>query len=113
MAITTGEVRFKSTDDILNDFQTEDDAQRGDEIATFAVHSLLRLSEEAVRSQMQGVIETDPEEGVSLAEVTAADIRAACKQVAAVSDLAEQRGFAEYKAAVLAIKLAKYRLAKA
>ncbi len=113
MAITAGEVRFKSTDDILNDFQTEDDAQPGDEIATFAVHSLLRLSEDAVRSQMQGVVESDPELGVTLDEVTAADIRAACKQVAEVSDLAEERGFAEYKAAVLAIRLAKERLAKA
>ncbi|EGF93825.1 hypothetical protein ABI_00570 [Asticcacaulis biprosthecium C19] len=113
MAITAGEVRFKSTDDILNDFRTEDDAQPGEVFATFAVHSLLRLSEDAVRCQLPGIIETDPELGVAVDEVTAADIRAACTQVAEVSDLADERGFAEYKAAVLAIRLAKERQALA
>lgn len=109
MVVTAGEVRFKSTDDILTDFQTEDDAQPADIFATFAVHSLLRLSEEAVQSQVSVLIEADSDLTVAIDQVTPADIHAACKQVAEVSDLAEERGFAEYKAAVLAIRLAQAR----
>jgi hypothetical protein len=55
-------------------------------------------------------IESDPDQAALASDsVTAEDIRAACLSVVAQSDLAEERGAAEFRAALHAIRAAGRR----
>jgi hypothetical protein len=76
------------------------------------VHILLQLEEARVRDQIASIIECDPE----LTQLTAdaisdADIQAACVAVVARTDLSEERGAAEFRAALAAIREAERRKA--
>jgi hypothetical protein len=75
-------------------------------------HVLVQLEEARVRDQITPIIESDP----ALTQLTAAaitddDIQAACLAVAAQTDLAEERGAAEFRAALAAIREAERRKA--
>jgi hypothetical protein len=86
--ITADAIVGKSTNDILEDFlaEKEGDADNG-------AHVLLRVSEDAVRQQIDQAIEADP----ALTRLTAdavydADIHAACLAVVECSDLSKEQG---------------------
>ena len=103
--ITADSVRGKSTNDILKDFLSSSDDAPVD-----GAHVLLRLREEAVREQVAAAIESDPDlAALAIDSVTAEYIRAACLAVVAQSDLAEERGAAEFRAALHAIRAAERR----
>ena len=75
-------------------------------------HVLLRIREDAVRRQIDQAIEADP----TLTRLTAdlvndTDIHAACLSVVERSDLSEERGAAEFRAALASIREAEQRLA--
>ena len=108
--ITADAIVGKSTNDILEDFIA---GKEGD-AANDGVHVLLRISEDAVRQQIDQAIEADP----TLTSLTAdavndADIHAACLAVVERSDLSEEQGAAEFRAALAAIRQAEQRLAPA
>jgi hypothetical protein len=108
--ITADAILGKSTNDILEDFL----AERGGDVADDGVHVLLRLREDAVREQIGQVIEAD----LSLTRLTTeaisdADIHAACLAVVERSDLSEEQGAAEFRAALTAIRQAEQLLAPA
>jgi hypothetical protein len=76
------------------------------------VHILIQLEEERVRETIASITETDP----TLARLTAdaisgADLHSACLAVAAETDLSEERGAAEFRAALAAIREAERRQA--
>ncbi len=110
--ITAESVKGKSTEDILCELQ--DEAENGSLLAApgFGVHTLLTLSEQDVRAQIPQVIEANaPITKIGAADVTDADIRAACLITVDQTDLTEERGSAIFKTAVRAIHQAEQRLA--
>jgi hypothetical protein len=110
--ITAEAITGKSTEDILCDLL--DEAEHGP-LATapgFGVHVLLRLGEENVRAEIAHLIEADETLTTIAADaVTDTDIRAACLAVVECSDLSEEQGAAEFRAALAAIREADQRLA--
>ena len=75
-------------------------------------HVLVQLEEARVRDAIAPIIESDPELTQLPADaVTADDIHAACLVVAAQTDLSEERGAAEFRAALAAIREAERRKA--
>jgi hypothetical protein len=107
--ITADAIVGKSTNDILEDFLAEVEGGAGD-----GEHVLLRIREDAVREQIGQAIETDPTLTRLTAEmICGADIRAACLAVVERSDLSEERGAAEFRAALAAIRHAEQRRAAA
>jgi len=108
--ITADAILGKSTNDILEDFLTETEGDAADD----GVHVLLRIREDAIREQIGQAIEADS----SLTRLTAdavsdADIHDACLAVVERSDLSEEQGAAEFRAALAAIRQAEQRLAPA
>jgi hypothetical protein len=104
--ITADAILGKSTNDILEDFLAEND---GNAVGS-GEHVLLRIREDAVRQQIGQAIETDP----TLTRLTAnavcdGDIRTACLDVVGSIDLSEERGTAEFRAALAAICHAERR----
>ena len=108
--ITADAILGKSTNDILEDFLAEREGHAVDDGA----HVLLRIRENAVREQIGQVIEADPSlTRLTTEAISAADIRAACLAVVERSDLSEEQGAAEFRAALAAIRQAEQRLAPA
>ena len=106
--ITEDAILGKSTNDILQDFLAEREGDAADD----GVHVLLRIREAAVREQVGQAIETDPSlTGLTADVVNDADIHAACLAVVERSDLSEEQGAAEFRAALAAIRQAEQRLA--
>jgi len=108
--ITEDAILGKSTNDILEDLL----AEREGDAANDGVHVLLRIREDAIREQIGQAIEADS----SLTRLTAeavsdADIHDACLAVVERSDLSEEQGAAEFRAALAAIRQAEQRLAPA
>jgi hypothetical protein len=82
------------------------------ELDSFAnrAYVLVQLEEARVRDQIAPIIESDPELTQLTADaITDADIHAACLTVATQTDLAEERGAAEFRAALAAIREAERR----
>ena len=106
--ITADTIVGKSTNDILEDFLAEKEGDAADG----GVHVLLCMCEDAVRQQINLAIETDPT-FTRLADdvVNDAYIHAACLAVVECSDLSEEQGAAEFRAALEAIRDAEQRLA--
>jgi len=107
--ITADAILGKSTNDILEDFLAEVEGGAGN-----GEHVLLRICEDAVRAQIAQAIETDP----ALTQLTAemisdGNIHAACLAVVEQSDLSEERGAAEFRAALAAIRHAEQPFAPA
>lgn len=103
--ITAEAIKGKSTNDVLEEFLAEARTAPID-----GAHVLLRLREGAVRAQIGAMIETDPTLTHLAADaVSDADIHAACLSVAEHSDLSEQQGAAEFRAALAAIRKAELR----
>ena len=108
--ITADAILGKSTNDILEDFLAENDGNA----AGSGEHVLLRIREDAVREQIGQAIETDPTLTRLTAEmISDGDIRTACLAVVERSDLSEERGAAEFRAALAAIRHAEQRRAAA
>ncbi len=108
--ITADAILGKSTNDILEDFLAEREGDTADD----GVHVLLRVREDAVREQIGQVIEVDPTLTRLTAEaISDADIHAACLAVVERSELPEEQGAAEFRAALAAIRQAEQRLAPA
>ena len=106
--ITADAIVGKSTNDILEDFLAEKEGDAADD----GVHVLLRIREDAVRQQIGQVIEADPTLTLLTADaVNDSDIHAACLAVVECSDLSEEHGAAEFRAALAAIREAEQRLA--
>ena len=106
--ITADAIVGKSTNDILEDFLAENEG----DAANDGVHVLLRIREDAVRQQIDQAIETDPTlTRLTVDAVNDADIRAACLAVVECSNLSEEQGAAEFRAALAAIREAEQRLA--
>jgi hypothetical protein len=104
--ITADAILGKSTNDILEDFLAENDSNAEGS----GEHVLLRIREDAVREQIGQAIETDP----TLTRLTAnavgdGDIRNACLDVVGSIELSEERGTAEFRAALAAICHAERR----
>jgi hypothetical protein len=75
-------------------------------------HVLVQLEEIRVRDAIAPIIESDPEVTQLTADaITDADIQAACLAVAAQTNLSEERGSAEFRAALAAILEAERRKA--
>ena len=112
--ITADAIKGKSTEDILCELL--DETEHGP-LATapgFGEHVLLRLSERNVRATIATIIDGDESLSVIAADaITDADIRAACLAVTAQTDLCEEQGAAEFRAALAAIRQAERRLAPA
>jgi len=88
------------------------DPEREPDIFVNRTHILLVLEESRVRDQIASILETDPTVTQLTAEaISDADIHAACLLVAAESDLSEERGAAEFHAALAAIREAERRQA--
>lgn len=101
--ITADAIKGKSTNDILEDFLAERENAEG-------AHVLLHLREDAVRAQVGVVIETDPTlTRLAVDAVSDADIHAACLSVVEHTNLSEERGAAEFRAALAAIRQAERR----
>jgi hypothetical protein len=108
--ITADAILGKSTNDILEDFLAENDGNAEGS----GEHVLLRIREDAVRQQIGQAIETDPTLTRLTAEaISDGDIRTACLGVVERSDLSEERGAAEFRAALAAIRHAEQRRAAA
>ena len=106
--ITADAIVGKSTNDILEDFLAEREGNAADD----RVHVLLRIREDAVRQQIGQAIEADPTLTRLAADaVNDADIHAACLAIVECSDLSEEQGAAEFRAALAAIREAEQRLA--
>ena len=76
------------------------------------VHVLVQLEEIRVRDAIAPIIESDPELTQLAADaITDDDVHAACLAVAAQTDLSEERGAAEFRAALAAIREAERRKA--
>ena len=75
-------------------------------------HVLAQLEEARVRDQIAPIIESDPELTQLAADaITNDDVHAACLAVAKQTDLLEERGAAEFRAALAAIREAERRKA--
>ena len=75
-------------------------------------HVLVQLEEARVRDAIAPIIESDPELTQLAADtITDADIHAACLAVAEQNELSEERGAAEFRAALAAIREAERRKA--
>lgn len=75
-------------------------------------HVLLRLNESAVKAELAELIATDETlTGLTVGDVTDADIHAACCAVVECTDLSEERGAAIFRAALAAIREAARRRA--
>jgi hypothetical protein len=75
-------------------------------------HVLVQLEEIRVRDAIAAIIESDPELTQLAAEaITNDDVHAACLAVAEQTDLSEERGAAEFRAALAAIREAERRKA--
>ncbi|MBB5754695.1 hypothetical protein [Prosthecomicrobium pneumaticum] len=71
-------------------------------------HVLAQLQEDRVRDQIASIIETDHDfEGLTPNAVSDDDVHAACLSVAANTDLTEEVGAAEFRAALAALRAAK------
>ena len=71
-------------------------------------HILAQLQEDRVRDQIASIIETDPDFGGLRPDgVSDDDVHAACLSVAANTDLTEEVGAAEFRAALAALQAAK------
>lgn len=69
------------------------------------VHILAQIQEDRVRDQIAAIIETDPDfASLTTDAVSDGDIHAACLSVAANTDLAEEIGAAEFRAALAALR---------
>lgn len=102
--ITADAVKGKTTNDILDDFLTEQQEPPG------RAHVLLRLDEVEVRTALGEVIAADPAlEGLRSDAVTDDDIHVACCEVVEHIDLSEQKGAAMFRAALAAIRAAERR----
>jgi len=107
--ITADAILGKSTNDILEDFLAENDSGPGN-----GEHILLRIREDAVREHIGQAIEADPTlTRMTIEMISTADIHAACLAVVERSDLSEERGAAEFRAALAAIRRAEQRRAAA
>lgn len=105
--ITADAVLGKSTNDILEDFLAERDGDAAD-----VTHVLLRIREDAVREQIGRAIEADPSlTRLTTEAISDADIHAACLAAVERSDLSEEQGAVEFRAALAAIRQAEQRLA--
>jgi len=112
--ITADAIRGKSTEDIL--CELFDEAEHGSLAVApgFGKHVLLRLSERSVRAGIPVITESDETlTAIPADAITDAEIRAACLDVAAHTDLSEERGAAEFRAALAAIRAAEHRQAGA
>ncbi len=106
VVITADAIRGKSTNDIVEDFLGED----AHDASYAGTHVLLRVREHAVKEQIVQAIEADPElTSISPDAVTESDVRAACLDVVACSDLSDEQGAAEFRAAMAAIRAAERR----
>jgi hypothetical protein len=104
--ITADAILGKSTNDILEDFLAENDGNA----AGCGEHVLLRVREDAVRQQIGHVIESDLTlTPLTVDAISDADIHAACLDVVERSDLSEERGAAEFRAALAGIRHAEQR----
>ena len=75
-------------------------------------HILVQLEEARVRDALASILEADPPlTQLSADAITDDDIRAGCVAVAAQTDLSEERGAAEFRAALVAIREAERRKA--
>jgi hypothetical protein len=74
------------------------------------IHVLMHLEEARVRADVASIIEIDPAPRLTADAVTDADIHAACLAVVASTDLSEERGAAQFRAALAAIREAERRL---
>lgn len=72
-------------------------------------HVLLRLDEEEVRGTVGELFETEAPEGLSIDEVTDADIREACLLTIEYTDLSHEAGDAIFRSATRALTLAAER----
>ncbi len=76
------------------------------------MHALAWLDEMQVAEQIVTIIETDPTvTQLAAGEIREADIHAACLAVTAASDLSEEIGAAQFRAALAAIREAERRYA--
>jgi hypothetical protein len=86
-----------------------DPTDEPDSVANRA-HILVQLEEARVRDAIASILEADPElTQLTANAVTADDIHAACLAVATQTDLSEERGAAEFRAALAAIREAERR----
>jgi hypothetical protein len=107
--ITADAIVGKSTNDILEDFLAEVEGGAGN-----GEHVLLRIREDAVREQIGQAIETDPTlTRLTVEMISDGDIRTACLAIVERSDLSEERGAAEFRAALAAIRHAEQQRAAA
>ena len=74
------------------------------------VHVLVQLEETRVRADIASIIEIDPAPRLTVDAITDADIHAACLAVAASTNLLEEQGAAQFRAALAAIREAERRL---
>ena len=77
------------------------------------VHVLAALPEADVTGKLAGIIESDPDIGISPGDVLPGEMRDACLCVVESANLVEEKGVALYRATVRAIKAAKARVAPA
>ena len=78
----------------------------------YRAHVLIQLEEARIRDAIAPIIESDPElTRLAVDDITDADIHAACLAVAAQTNLSEERGAAEFRAALAAIREAERRKA--
>lgn len=71
-------------------------------------HALAELHEDRVRDQIASILEADDSfSGLTVDAVTDSNIHAACLSVAASTDLAEEVGGAEFRAALAALRQAQ------
>jgi hypothetical protein len=71
-------------------------------------HILAQLHDDRVRDQVAAIVETDPEFAHLTADaVSDGDIHSACLAVAASTDLSEEIGAAEFRAALAALRAVK------
>ena len=77
-----------------------------------SAYVVCELAVSRVREQLVAILETDPDLApISADAVTDADIGEACVAAAAMVDLAEKIGGAEFRAALISIGKAEQRLA--
>ncbi len=87
------------------------DPEGTSEHASVRSHVLVSLDESSVREQIASIIEADPTlTTMSPDAISDADINTACHALAAAIDLSEERGAAEFRAALGAIREAERRL---
>lgn len=104
--ITASAIRAKSTNDILEEFRSQDEIGLGDRS-----HVLLRFGEDEVRPLIAELIANDEAlTALSPDAVSDHDVHAACLAVVQGSDLAEERGSALFRAALAATRDAERRV---